>query len=156
MVQYCGVCASDEYTQAQQTSDGRIYVVCTNPFHGDEPRVWEPTTHRRSTSHEGIGAELSIWDKLLECVVPGEDFVPYGTVEDRFANKHPEDLARLIREYGHRWRDPSHPATRYSASVYLGARLSELAKEGHLDHRTGPAEGQWAYNGTYEWWRRHA
>jgi hypothetical protein len=155
MAEYCGVCASEEYTHPDATDDGRRFVECKNPFHGNEPRVWEPTSRRRSRSHEGIGAKLSIWDKLLECVVLGEDFVPYGTVEERLADRYPEDLAHLIREYGHRWRDPAHPATRYSASVYLGARLSELAKEGHLDHRTGLAEGPWAYNGTYEWWRRN-
>ncbi|HKZ24176.1 MAG TPA: hypothetical protein VJ398_00110 [Acidimicrobiia bacterium] len=154
MVEYCGVCASEEYTESQVTEDGRHFVVCSSPFHGDEPRIWEPTTRLRSGSHEGIGAELLIWDKLLECVIPGEAFVPYGTVEDRLGERYPEDLARLIHEYGHRWRDPAHPGTRYSASVYLGARLSELAKEGHLEHRSGPAEGPWAYNGTYEWWRR--
>jgi hypothetical protein len=155
MVEYCGACASEEYTEVHRTDDGRRYVVCSSPFHGDEPRIWEPQPAQlHSRSHEGIGAELQIWDKLLECVIPGEDFVPYGTVEERLAERYPDDLEELIRQYGHRWRDPEHPATRYSASVYLGARLADLTGEGHLEHRTGPAEGPWAYNGTYEWWRR--
>jgi hypothetical protein len=74
-------------------------------------------------------------------------------VEDRFLAQYPEEFDQLVRRYGHRWRDPNHPSNRYSASVYLGARLADLAREGHLEHRTGPATGPWAYNGTYEWWR---
>jgi len=153
MPEYCGVCASDEFTEDHEGSDGQRYVVCHGPLHGDEPRVWEPSSRHGSKSREGIGAELGIWEQLMECFTPGEDFVPYGTVEDRLLQRYPETVARLIREYGHRWREPEHPATRYSASVYLGARLAELAAEGFLDHHTGPAEGSWAYNGTYEWWR---
>jgi hypothetical protein len=97
---------------------------------------------------------LTIWDKLLDCVYPGEDFIPYGTVEDRFSEKYPGDMRQLIGLYGHRWRDPQHPSSRFSASVYLGGRLSELAKAGLLEQQWGPAEGPWAYNGTYQWWRK--
>lgn len=137
------------------TEDGTRFLICTNPFHGEIPRTWEPVGAARLLGRSGgIGAELGIWDKLYESVPAGNDFVPYGDVEDTFAERYPEDMTRLIREYGHVWRDPDYPSTRYSASVYLGARLGELAREGLLEHKTGPAEGKWAYNGTYEWWRK--
>ena len=154
MPNFCGVCASEDYTHEDQTDDGATFVVCTNPYHGESSRVWEPQ-HAESGRPDrgGIGAELGIWDKLLECVPPGSDFIPYGDVEDAFTDRFPDVMRRLIEMYGHRWREPRHPSDKYSASVYLGARLADLAREGLLEHQTGPATGRWAYNGTYEWWR---
>ena len=155
IVIYCGVCASEDYTSAEQNEKGATYFVCSNPFHGEESLTWEPPGRSKiQISAGGIGAKLTIWDKLYECVPEGADFVPYGVVEDGLADRYPDELQLLINEYGHRWRDPNHPSNRYSASVYLGARLAELSKEGLLEHKSGPATGNWAYNGTYEWWRR--
>ena len=155
MATYCGVCASEDYTSSDCLDDGTLFHVCTSSFHGDHPRTWEPPSRSRiRLSGAGVGSELNIWDKLYECVPEGDEHVPYGDVEDALAARYPKDLQRLIVEYGHTWRDPDHPSTRYSASVYLGARLSELAREGLLEHKSGPATGNWAYNGTYEWWRR--
>lgn len=155
MPTYCGVCLSEEYTAVDVTDDGTRFAVCSSGFHA-EPRVWEPPARspaQRRRSGEGIGAELGVWDKLLECVPEG-DFVPYGDVEDAFAERFPQELKTLIERFGHRWRDPRYPSNRFSASVYLAARLAELTAEGSVEHRTGPAEGPWAYNGTYEWWRQ--
>ena len=34
---------------------------------------------------ETLVSRLGLYDKLLECLVPGEDYVAYGVVEDRSA-----------------------------------------------------------------------
>ena len=151
---FCGVCASEDYTSTEELDDGTEYYVCASSFH-PVPRIWEPPARSGiQLGRSGIGDELTIWGKLYESVPEGPDFVPYGEVEDALAEQYPEALHALIREYGHRWRDPDNPSGRYSASVYLAARLGELAREGLLEQKSGPATGPWAYNGTYEWWRR--
>lgn len=113
-----------------------------------------PTRLGIQLGRSGIGEELTMWGRLYDCVPEGPGFVPYGEVEDAMAAKYPEALQALIREYGQPWRGADHPSGRYSASVYLGARLGELARECLLEQKSGPAAGAWAYNGIYEWWRR--
>ena len=90
----------------------------------------------------GIGADLDIWDKLLDCVPSGQEFVPYGDVEDAFFDRYPAEADVLLRKYGHRWRDSAHPAGRFSMSVYLSGRLRELADRGELEVRWEPARGR--------------
>jgi hypothetical protein len=151
---YCSLCGSDESTEEKQTPDGRRFVTCSDRSHGKEPWVWEPTDPKQGSSrHDGLGAELGIWDKLLECFTPGEGFVAYGEIEDRFLIAFPDEAHRLLLAYGHRWRDPDHPATQYSMSAYLASRLKELEREGHLALSWGPALGPWAYNEVISHWR---
>ncbi len=54
----CPLCALDEYTSAQKTGDGIKYVVCSNPSHGTDGFVWEPT-QPRAESHRGDGLGAS-------------------------------------------------------------------------------------------------
>lgn len=116
--------------------------------------MWEPTDPKQgSARHDGLGAELGIWDKLLECFIAGQDSVAYGEIEDRFFAAYPDDARRLLHLYGHRWRDPQHPATQYSMSAYLAARLKDLHRERHLVLTWGPARGPWSYNEVISHWR---
>lgn len=149
----CPLCAYDSDTVEDRTDDGIVFITCTHPSH-DEPFVWERPPEQRSVrAGDGIGVELGIWDKLLECVIAGEEAVQYGVVEDRLFERYPAESAELIRRYGHAWRDPQHPSDRFSASAYLAARLSDLAAEGHLIKTFGRATGRWAYNGTISYWQ---
>jgi hypothetical protein len=100
--------------------------------------------------------ELQIWDKLLELFPGGEDFLDYGSVEDRFIERFPSEAALLRDRYGHRWRYPDHPSTQYSMSAYLASRLRELEREGQLDLDWRPATGPWVYNGIISHWRKRA
>ena len=151
---YCSLCASDEFTSERATDDGRLFAVCSARYHGTEPYVWEPTpTQRRSTRGDGLGNELGIWDKLLECVPAGGPH-SYGVVEDRFFELYPNEAAALQERYGHRWREGRKSASQFSMSVYLAARLSELADEGLLAKTFAPAESPWAYNGIISHWMR--
>jgi hypothetical protein len=154
MPAFCPICARDEETEEGRLDEGTRYGLCRSRDHGPEPYVWEITRPGVSfRSSEGIGADLDIWDKLLECV-ESADFVPYGTVEERFIAKFPEEAQTLAERFGHRWRPEYPKSTQFSMSAYLAARLRELAKEGLLKLDWGPAEGPWSYNETISWWRR--
>lgn len=151
---FCSLCVSDEFTSADRTEDGRRFFSCSNPEHGAEPWVWEPSEDRPKRHRgDGLGSELDIWDKLLACLQPGEDFIPYGDIEDRFIERFPTETGQLLSRYGHRWRYPAHPASKYSMSAYLAARLKDLEREGHLALRFDRAEGSWAYNEIISWWK---
>ena len=154
MPAYCSICTSDERTSEGTTEDGRRYASCADPYHGPDPYTWEPTTFGASGSYrgDGLGAELGIWDKLLECLEAGEPRISYGDLEDRFVERFPAEWKQLIDRYGHRWR-PGKRSGRYSASVYLAARLTELAKENMVEYTRGEATGDWAYNGDISHWR---
>ena len=154
MPAYCSLCASDEHVSEQKTEDGRVYATCSARYHGAEPYVWEPTlTQRQGTRGDGLGNELGIWDKLLECV-PADGPHPYGLVEDQLFGLYPEQAKVLQERYGHRWRGGKKSENQFSMSAYLAARLSELADEELLIKSFAPAEGEWAYNGIISHWER--
>ena len=155
MPAFCPLCASDELTEEGRTADGRPFGLCREPDHGADGFVWEmwqpPTGNVRG---DGLGAELGVWDKLLDCIPATAEFVSYGAVEDSFIDRYPAEAKELLNRYGHRWRDSPVQTAHYSMSVYLACRLKDLQREGFLDQREGPAEGPWAYNGIISWWRK--
>ena len=151
----CPLCVRDDLTTEQTTDDGRRFVVCSAKEHGGDGYVWEPTPPPAKTMRgDGLGAELDIWDKLLECVPADGKEHPYGAVEDRLFERYSGETAMLQERYGHRWREGNKSANQFSMSVYLAARLSELAGEGLLVKTYGPAEGPWVYNGIISHWQR--
>jgi len=155
MIAFCPLCASDERTTQSTTEDGRRFAVCAHPDHGAEGFVWDPFIEARNSSRgDGLGAELDIWDKLLECVPADGETHPYGAVEDRLIERYPAESAVVQERYGHRWRDGKKSVNQFSMSAYLAARLSELADEGVLVKTFGPATGPWAYNSVISYWKR--
>lgn len=155
MPAFCPLCASDEETREEHSDDGRSFAVCEAKYHGTEPFVWEPTQQQRSrTRGDGLGNELDIWEKLLECVPADGSVHAYGDVEDRLFANYPADAAALQNRYGHRWRDGNKSTNQFSMSVYLAARLSELADEKLLIKTYAPAAGPWSYNGIISQWER--
>jgi hypothetical protein len=153
MPHLCPLCATDDHTTSRRTKDGVRFVVCADSSHGDDGFVWEPSPPGRSRRGDGLGAELGIWNKLLELLDPAEDFVPYGVVEDRLFEQYPNDARLLLHRYGHKFRDPEHPSTQYSMSAYLASRLRELHQEGALELRWDAATGPWEHNGVISHWR---
>ena len=152
---FCPLCALDENTTASAAADGRVFVVCTTREHGVEGYVWEPTPERRSpTRGDGLGAELDIWDKLLECVPSDARAHSYGEVESVLIDRYPKETASLQDRYGHRWREGKRSTNQFSMSAYLAARLSELADEGLLIKTFAPAEPPWDYNAVISHWQR--
>ena len=156
MPAFCPLCASDENTSEGVAEDGRQFAVCTSAReHGSDGFVWEPTPRRKSRARgDGLGAELEIWDKLLECIPADGAAHSYGEVEDRFFERYPADSSLLQERYGHRWRDGKRSANQFSMSAYLAARLRDLVKEEAVDLTWGPAEGPWSYNGIISYWTR--
>lgn len=103
MLAFCPLCASDDATKHDRASDGRVFAVCHAKEHGSEGFVWEPTlSGKHSTRGDGLGSELDIWDKLLECIPV--DGVPhsYGEVEDVFFERYSANAALLKRAF-RRW-----------------------------------------------------
>ena len=150
----CPLCVRDDDTKILQRDDGITYGVCLDRSHGPDGFVWEPAPPPgRSFRSEGLGADLAIWEKLLEVVEAGE-YQSYGLVEDRFVERFPAETLILAERFGHRWRFPEHPSTQYSMSAYLAARLKELEREGELDLSWDQAEGEWSHNGIISHWRR--
>lgn len=155
MVPFCSLCVSEDWASFEETEDGRRFAVCRSKNHGEEGYVWEPTDERSGrTRGDGLGSELDIWDKLLDCVLSDGAIHSYGEVEDRFIELYPAEAAVVWERYGHRWRDGKRSQNSFSMSAYLAARLSELASEGHLEKTFGPAEGPWSYNGVISHWQR--
>lgn len=135
MLAFCPLCASDEQSSFGVATDGRPFAVCENEReHGSDGFVWEPTELKAAGSlwRDGLGYELGIWDKLLECVPGDGGFHSYGDVEDIFFNRYPNEANRLQSLYGHRWRDGPKSTNQYSMSGYLASRLRELEKGGML------------------------
>lgn len=154
MPHLCNLCVSDESTSEGRNEDGVRYVICTDRSHGPDGYVWEPAPPPgRSTRGDGLGAELGIWDKLLELFEPEEEFVAYGVIEDRLFDRYPSEAATLLHRYGHKFRDADHLSGQYSMSAYLASRLRELEREGSLQLQWQPASGPWAHNGIISHWR---
>ena len=154
MPAYCSLCASDDYTSERETDDGRVFAVCSARYHGTEPYVWEPTpTLSRNTRGDGLGSELGIWDKLLECVPAGGPH-SYGIVEGRLFELYPNEAAGLQERYGHRWRDGRKSQSRFSMSVVPGRTSQRTRRRGLLAKSFAPADGPWAYNGIISHWKR--
>lgn len=137
---FCPLCASEDDATTGTADDGRTFFSCSNRSHGSDPYIWEPSPPpNRSQRSDGLGAELDIWDKLLDSIPSGTEFRAYGDVEDEFFARYPSEAALLLDRYGHRWRDERHKSTQYSMSAYLASRLRELATEGILDLKFLPA-----------------
>jgi hypothetical protein len=156
MPAFCSLCVSDEYTSEGVEPDGQKYVFCANVReHGADGYRWNPTVvSPKGASRGGLGAELDIWDKLLDCIPSDGTPHSYGEVEDQLFESYPADAALLQERFGHVWRGGKRSENQYSMSVYLALRLSELAREGSVALTWGPAEGPWAYNGTYSYWAK--
>ena len=106
---------------------------------GYPPVCWEGDRHRQyrirgggamAGKSETLVSRLGLYDKLLECLAPGEDYVAYGVVEDRFCEMFPDEAHVLLDEKGHVWRDPSHRSTKTSMSRYLAQCLSRTGHQG--------------------------
>lgn len=157
MIAFCPLCSSDEYTSLDTDPDGKQFAQCSNAKeHGADGYAWIPSSpsgSERGTRSDGLGIELGVWDKLLECVPTDGEFHSYGEVEDTFFALYPREVSTLQNRYGHRWREGAKSDGTYSMSVYLALRLSELRREGVLEATWLPAEGEWAYNGVISHWR---
>lgn len=97
----------------------------------------------------GVAEELGLAVELPASLksYPGT-WVEYGVLEAAYAASRPADWEQLVTTYGHRALGPST----YTASKFLARTLSNLARQGAVVLRMGPATGLWTSNSTISWW----
>jgi hypothetical protein len=114
------------------------------------PYEWAVESEPLSPRHEGICAELGLYEDLPKCVVANEPWVEHGIVECRYALLRPDVYSHLIDIYGHIAIEPK----RYTASVLLASALAQLSRKGVIAASATPlrATGFWSYNRTVTYW----
>ncbi len=149
--QICPLCGfDDDVTVSELSGNNSWQFRCTggNRYHA-APYFWDVAFEHRSTSHEGICAELGLYDDLPGCVPAGQSWVEHGIVEYLYKKAHPDTYRELVDRYGHIAKAPK----RFTASVILALTLGRLADEGVVAYRPKlPATGFWSYNGTVGNW----
>ena len=149
--QVCQLCGfDDDVTVSELTGGDSWHYRCTGggKYHA-EPYAWEVAHETSSSAHEGICAELGLYDDLPRCVPVGQGWVEHGIVEYLYKEDHPETYRHLVDLYGHIAKAPK----RYTASVILARTLGQLSREGIVYYQPDlPATGFWAYNGTVGYW----
>ena len=99
----------------------------------------ERRRHRISskTRGGGIGAKLGVYDDVFLCLSPGEPWLEHGIVEHRYKELCPAAYLEMIDRWGHVSQGPR----RYSVTAFLTRAWSQLARDGILATKLGPATG---------------
>jgi hypothetical protein len=145
----CALCGHDDEVAIMPSPDGGSWqYTCPPGPHHAELHVWtvaEPTTF---IGRDGVTAEFGLYDDLPALVVSGEPWVEYGLVEHRYKLAHPQTYNALLDRYGHRAKQPKP----FTMSAFIAGALGQLAREGVLAYKWGPATGYWSYNGKVSYW----
>ena len=96
----------------------------------------------------GIGAELGVYDDVFLCLSPGEPWLEHGIVEQRYKELCPAAYLEMIDRWGHVSQGPR----RYSVTAFLTRAWSQLARDGMLATKLGPATGLYEHNGSILYW----
>jgi len=150
------VCAfhADEGVRPVPVGDdtGAVRYTCPrtigHPTDGPYSWVFVPTPPGLDEV-SGLAADLGLHVELP--AVLGEFrgyWVEYGVVEQRYAQRNPEDFAMLIERYGHH----AIQGRPYTTSAFLARTLGELSRHGTVLFHLGPATGRWRYNEQISWW----
>ena len=110
----------------------------------------ERRRHRISskTRGGGIGAKLGVYDDVFLCLSPGEPWLEHGIVEHRYKELCPAAYLEMIDRWGHVSQGPR----RYSVTAFLTRAWSQLARDGVLATKLGPATGLYEHNGSILYW----
>jgi len=110
----------------------------------------ERRRHRSSAeaSLRGIAAELGVYDDVFLCLSPGEPWLEHGIVEHRYKELCPAAYLEMIDRWGHVIQGPR----RYSVTAFLTRAWSQLARDGILATKLGPATGLYQHNGSILYW----
>ncbi len=146
----CPLCGTQDDLDAPTPLPDSVWQFVCRGHHEPSPYLFQASAQKIQSYPEGLATELGLWDDLPPLLGPGEPRVEYGVVEYRYATAHPNEYARLVKEYGHTAQGPK----RFTASAFIAKALGRLASEGVLSHFAGPATGYWAYNGTISYWAR--
>jgi hypothetical protein len=147
--QVCPLCAHDDADLVTWENEGPgVWRFTCQNAGGGHPYSWLATADAAvaGDGHEGLAAELGIYDDLVALFAATDPFLEYGIIEHRFAAAHPETYQHLVNTYSH----TVHGPTAYSASSFLGGALGQLARRGDLVKKACRATGYWAYNGSLQ------
>jgi hypothetical protein len=110
----------------------------------------ERRRHRISskTRGGGIGAKLGVYDDVFLCLSPGDPWLEHGIVEHRYKELCPAAYLEMIDRWGHVSQGPR----RYSVTAFLTRAWSQLARDGILATKLGPATGLYQHNGSILYW----
>lgn len=150
----CPLCGyDDDVTVSELSGEAEWLFRCPgHPRHHPEPYTWAVSHQVPFSGHEGICAELGLYEDLPLCLHTGEGWVEHGIVEYRYKTARPNQYRKLIDLYGHISRERKY----YTASVPIARTLGQLAKEGVIAYRARlPATGLWSHNGTVGYWAPH-
>jgi hypothetical protein len=96
----------------------------------------------------GIGAKLGVYDDIFLCLSPEEPWLEHGIVEHRYKELCPAAYLEMIDRWGHVSQGPR----RYSVTAFLTRAWSQLARDGILATKLGPATGLYQHNGSILYW----
>lgn len=97
----------------------------------------------------GLAEELGLDVELPAAVAAlGPGWYEYGLVERSYAERRPQDFARMVAQWGHTALGPRQ----YSVSSYLGRTLGALSRVGSVAYHPGVGTGRWSYNTDISWW----
>ena len=135
------MCANDE-PEMTSLGPGLLEFSCTRvKQHRDEkPYVWQGTSEGPLSETEGSGPVpiQDVREALLACLRPGEPWLEYGIIEERYRETAPQDFEILREEYGHRILGPPSNS-QFTASAYLARALGDLREFGQVAHMNGKA-----------------
>ena len=150
------VCAfhGDEGVRPEPVHDevGSVQYTCTrtkgHPTEG--PYTWlHVPTPPGLNDVSGLAAELGLHVELPNVLAQYRGFwVEYGVVEQRYAERNPQDFAMLVERYGHA---AIHGKT-YTVTVFLVHTLGNLSQHGSVLMHPGPSTGRWNYVSPVSWW----
>ena len=151
----CPFCVIDDFVTAIPLGPGLFEFTCSraNKHRDGDTYTWQGTSEGPLSESQGTGPVPinDVREALLACLKPGEPWLEYGIIEERYRETAAEDFEILREEYGHRILGPPSKS-QFTASAYLARALGDLREFGQVAHTTGRATGPWAYNGTISYW----
>ncbi len=144
--QVCPLCSDDDPALVGWEAEGpHLWRFTCTASRAAHPYSWLTTgsDNLGSGGHEGIAAELGLYEALLTTFEVGEPFVEYGITECRYARANLDVYTELVATYSHHALGPKN----YTASSLLGATLGQLRREGVLVGVLLKSTGYWSYNG---------
>ena len=143
---------ADEWSTGSHVGAGAYAYVCerTDGHPGQVPWHWlEAPAPPDGAGLTGLAEELGLEQELPAAVhALGTGWFEYGLVERSYAERRPQDWARMVARWGHTAIEPKQ----YTASSYLAGTLGRLSRLGAVAYHPGTGTGRWSYNSDISWW----
>ena len=100
--QVCQLCGhDDDITVSELSGDAAWVCICHSTSGHLEPYRWEVAHLKPGSEHDGICAELGLYDDLPPCIPAGLGWVEHGIIERLYSQARPDQYRRLLELYGH-------------------------------------------------------